>query len=77
MRVMRRYSFGDQDTSYIQMLKWRLYLLLLRLRLWWGDLMVEFYYRRYLKMDGSFHAPALCVCWKSLFSLSVGASLRQ
>ena len=42
---MSRGSFGGQEEAfgYLQMLKWQLYLLMLRLRLWWGDLVVEYY----------------------------------
>ena len=58
--VMSRGSFGGQEEAfgYLQMLKWQLYLLMLRLRLWWGDLVVEYYYRRYMRMDSSVHPLA-------------------
>lgn len=64
--VMTRGSFGGKDEafSYLKMLKWRLYLLMLRLRLWWGDLVVEYYYRRYMRVDSSIHAFACRVCHK-------------
>ncbi len=57
---MSRGSFGGQEEAfgYLQMLKWQLYLLMLRLRLWWGDLVVEYYYRRYMRMDSSVHPLA-------------------
>ena len=36
---------------YLSMLRWKLYLIYLRLRLWWGDIFVECYYRRFMKQD--------------------------
>lgn len=49
--IRSMYVDPENHTSYLGMCRWILYKWFLRLRLWWGDLFTDWYYRWYLSQQ--------------------------
>ena len=49
----------DNQYDYLKALKWKLYLWILRVKLFWNDILIEWYHRWYLgekvSMNFNFH----------------------
>ena len=49
--IRSMYVDTENRTSYFGMVRWILYKWFLQLRLWWGDLFTDWYYRWYLSQQ--------------------------
>lgn len=46
--IRSMYVDEDNHTHYLRLFQWMLYKWVLQLRLWWGDVFTDLYYRWYL-----------------------------